>query len=387
MKVLLVSDYAVALGGAERMLFRLRDLLRARGHDARTFTSRAGGLAGADYTCLGTLGPFRTALQAANPDAAIKLRHVIRQFRPDVVVIKLFLTQLSPLVLTVLGRVPAIYHAVWYRAVCPTGTKLLPDRTPCRVAAGQACWRAGCVPLRDLVPLAGQMALWRRWQDRFARVVCNSECTRKVLTEGGIAPLDVIPNGVPVMPPRPPLQDPPTAIFTGRLEPEKGVDVLLHAFAATRMADARLLLAGDGREREALVDLAGRLGISSRVRWLGHLAGDALERASAAAWVQVVPSLWQEPFGLVTIEAAMRGTSVAASSTGASTEIVVDGETGVLIPPGDSAALARALDRVLADREYAETLGAAARRRALEHYTDDLYADRFVALLDQVRRA
>ena len=58
MKILLVNDYAARFGGAERMVFRLRDILRARGHDARVFTSSAGGVEDADYSCVGTLGPF-----------------------------------------------------------------------------------------------------------------------------------------------------------------------------------------------------------------------------------------------------------------------------------------------------------------------------------------
>lgn len=387
MKVLLVNDYAAHGGGAERMTFRLRDLLRGRGHDARVFTSTAGGAGDADYTCAGTLGPFRTLLQSANPHAARRLRAALDDFRPDVASVKLFLTQLSPLILPALAGVPTVYHAVWYRAVCPTGTKLLPGRALCHAQPGRVCYRNGCLPLRDWLPLTAQMRLWRAWRHIFRRVVVNSEWTRRVLTDGGLAPTDLIPNGVPDVDRRPPLTGPPAAMYTGRLTQEKGVDVLLRAFARLDLPGARLLIAADGPEREPLTRLAVELGLADRVTWHGHVHGAALEAISAAAWVQVVPSVWAEPFGLVTAEAAMRGTAVVATDIGGSPEIVVEGETGLLTPPDDPGALADALRRVLTDRDLAETLGRAARARALAEYREDLFADRFLALFDEIRRS
>ncbi len=386
MKLLLVTDYAPRFGGAERMLFRLRDLLRERGHDARTFTSTAGGAADADYTCVGTLGPFRTLLQSANVDAARTLRRVVAEFRPDVVWVKMFLTQLSPFILPALSDVPAVYHASWYRGVCMTGTKRLPNGAACTEPWGRACYRHGCVPLRDWAPLVGQMALWARWRGTFDRVVANSEWTRTVLIDGGIEPVDVIPNGVPVVAPRPPLRDPPTAMFAGRLTADTGVDVLLRAFAATHVAGAKLLIAGDGPERPRLEALAQSLRLDGAVTWCGHVNEDRLEARAASAWVNVVPSLWAEPFGLVTVEAGMRGTTTVATDTGGSAEIVVDGETGLLTPPGDVDLLADALTRLLTDRALAESLGAAARERAIAEYRDELFADRCLAVCDAIRR-
>jgi glycosyltransferase involved in cell wall biosynthesis len=387
MKVLLVSDYAPRFGGAEQLLFRFRDMLCQRGHDARVFTSSAGGPAGADYTCAGTLGPFRTLLQSANPDAALRLRRVLREFRPDVVTVKLFLTQLSPLILPVLRDVPSVYHAVWYRAVCPIGTKLLPDRTPCREPHGVACLRNGCVPARDWLPLAAQMALLRRWRQVFRRVVANSEATRAALESGGIAPVDVITNGVPVLAQRPRLAGPPVAAFAGRLVPEKGADVLVRAFARVHAAlpHARLLIAGDGPERGRLLRLIAELGLERSVALPGHLPRATLDQQLDAAWVQAVPSVWAEPFGFTTAEAMMRGTAVIATATGASPTMVEGERTGVLVPALDEERLAAALLRLLTDRDLAERMGAAGRKRALAEFSDERFTDRFLALLESIR--
>src|SRR2546428_11767181 len=156
MKILFINDSAVPQGGAEIAIVGMRDALRERGHDARLFASSAGGNGVpslADYTCFGTASKFRTLLQSANPWAFVALRRVLAEFQPDVVHVKMFLTQLSPLILPLLKRVPTICHVVWYRPICPLGTKVLPDGSSCYSPPGAVCYRSGCLPLRDWIPL------------------------------------------------------------------------------------------------------------------------------------------------------------------------------------------------------------------------------------------
>jgi glycosyltransferase involved in cell wall biosynthesis len=390
MKILLVSDYATPIGGAEAALFTLRDGLRRRGHDARVFTSSAqpGGDGNvADYQCFGTTSRYRTLLQTANPWAYHKLRRVLTEFRPDVVHVKIFLTQLSPLILPLLKDVPSLYHAVWYRPVCPVGTKLFRDGTPCTVAAGSACYRNHCLPLRDWLPLMVQMKLWRRWRKVFNLIVANSETVKSHLVGNGIQPVEVVWNGVPVWPQRPPLSSPPIVAFAGRLVPEKGVDLLLRAFSRVQRAvpEARLLIAGDGPQRTQAQKLAATLQLSSAVHFLGHLAPQDLEERFASAWVQVVPSRWAEPFGLVAAEAMMRGTAVVASRTGGLAEIVQDGRTGLLVSPGDVDGLGEAMVRLLTNRELAERMGNEGRQVSLAHFNESTYVDRFVEYYHKLR--
>src|SRR5918999_1323382 len=139
MKILLINDYGTLTGGAEVQMLLFRDELRRQGHDARLFTSSARTSAEkshADYECLGTTSRLRTLLQTANPWAFARLRKVLAEFHPDVVHVRIFLTQLSPLILPLLMNVPCVYHVVWYRPLCPLGTKMLPDGTACHLPAG-----------------------------------------------------------------------------------------------------------------------------------------------------------------------------------------------------------------------------------------------------------
>jgi glycosyltransferase involved in cell wall biosynthesis len=229
MKILLINDYATLTGGAEIVTLTLRDGLRQRGHDARLFASSAGSrsrrdISSADYECFGTTSRFRTLLQTANPWAFWQLRQVLKTFQPDVVHVRMHLTQLSPLILPLLTDIPTLYHAVWYRAVCPRGTKMLPDSSSCQHRAGTACRSHGCLPLRDWLPLMLQMRLWRHWSKAFNLIVANSEALKRQLVKELVKPVEVVWNGIPTQPPRPPLASPPTAVFAGRLVREKGVD-------------------------------------------------------------------------------------------------------------------------------------------------------------------
>ena len=125
---------------------------------------------------------------------------------------------------------------------------------------------------------------------------------------------------------------------------------------------------------------------SSPMRWRsrnashgsGHLSRDDMERAFEAAWVQAVPSQWDEPFGNVTTEAMMRGSAVVVSDGGAQPEIV--GPVGRVVPRADVNAWATALVEVLRDRETAERRGAEGRVRAQTEFSDARCLDRFEAL-------
>ncbi|MGH9672585.1 MAG: glycosyltransferase, partial [Bryobacteraceae bacterium] len=102
-----------------------------------------------------------------------------------------------------------------------------------------------------------------------------------------------------------------------------------------------------------------------------------------SVWVQVIPSTWEEPFGLVAPEAMMRGTAVIASASGGLPESVVDGETGLLFPPGDAQSLSRALRTVLANKDVAESMGRAGRESALDRFSESRFAENALSLYRQ----
>jgi len=157
-----------------------------------------------------------------------------------------------------------------------------------------------------------------------------------------------------------PLPERPVALFVGVLERYKAVDVLADAWriAAPQVPGATLHIVGRGTLREVPRRLAAEL--PERMRWTERLETADVARALDEATVLVLPSR-SEGLGRVVVEASCRGRGVVASRVGGIPDLVEDGESGILVPPGDTRALADALVRALTDRELAERLGAAAR--------------------------
>jgi glycosyltransferase involved in cell wall biosynthesis len=389
MRILLVNDYATATAGAERVTRDLRDGLRALGHEVRVFASRAQLIAGesfADANCYGTNTRLQTLSSAVNLSAARALARELHDFQPDVVQVHMFLWQLSPAILPVLRDVPAVYWAMTYKPVCPTGLKWLPSGAACDVRAGVACLTHGCITASGFAPLMLQRSLWRRRRTVFRAIIGCSHDVQRQLERDGIATHGVVAPGVRVTPARPPLTGPPTVTFAGRLKPEKGADVLVRAFALARqrVPAARLAIAGTGSAEPALRTLVAELGLSDAVVLHGQLGDEALGPVIDGAWVHAVPSRWPEPFGLTATEAMMRGTAVVASEVGGLADIVLHERTGLHVPPGDIPALADALTRMLSDRDRADALGRAGRERALEHFSIDHCVAQFERLYEQL---
>lgn len=160
--------------------------------------------------------------------------------------------------------------------------------------------------------------------------------------------------------------------FAGRHVYDKGVDVLIEAarIVLSRRSDAKFVVAGDGPMRMHLEWLASSYGLGEKVLFTGRIRDDALYRAMKLADVVVVPSRY-EPFGIVALEAMAAAKPVIASRVGGLSEIVVEGETGLLVPPEDPAALASAIELLLDNPAIAREMGLRGRRRVEELYRWD----------------
>jgi glycosyltransferase involved in cell wall biosynthesis len=167
----------------------------------------------------------------------------------------------------------------------------------------------------------------------------------------------------------------PRLLCVGRLIPIKGHVVLLRAFAEARRAlpSLRLDIAGRGPLEPALRALAKELGVDDAVRFLGYVA--PIQRAIEESAAVVVPSMG-EGFGMVALEAMERARPVIAAEIGGLGELVEDGVTGLLVPPGEAAPLAHAITRLGGDLGAAARMGDAGRRRALARFLQERCTDR-----------
>lgn len=195
-------------------------------------------------------------------------------------------------------------------------------------------------------------------------VVCASRALADAARELGARDVRVIPSGIdlPQLPGLP--EEPPHVLFVGRLSPEKGILELLAAGSGTGASVAagaargaiQLVVAGDGPLRPLAPQALGFIPNAE--------LGSYYERAA----VVCCPSL-REGFGVACLEAMAHGRPVVASAVGGLLDLVEDGVTGLLVPPGDQQALRAALERLLGDPGLRTRMGAAGRERARERYS------------------
>jgi glycosyltransferase involved in cell wall biosynthesis len=221
------------------------------------------------------------------------------------------------------------------------------------------------------------------------RVTVPAEAVRRHVHAVEGCPLDkivVIPNGIDLT--RVPVALPsgsPVVGTLGRLDSPKGHTDLLEAapLILQRIPGARLLLVGDGPERAALVRQAQRLGIADRteIRGMVHEGANVLSEMS----VFVLPS-HGEGMSNALLEAMAAGLPVVATDVGGNGEVIVAGETGVLVPSHNPGALAEAIVLLLESRERARAMGAAGRVRVRQYFTVERMVARHQALYSSLLR-
>jgi glycosyltransferase involved in cell wall biosynthesis len=383
MRVLLIADWMSHPGGSEVYIAWLREALRRSGDEVKLLTSFARPSNGGspDFAVYGSdRAAAQALLQIYNPFSVVQVRRALRAFRPDVVLVSMFAYHLSPAILPQLRHVPTVLSVLDYKIICPTGSKLLPNGTRCTEPAGSICWRNGCVSLPH----------WARDQPRYTLIRSGLKHVRRVLSCSRWVQRELALNGVasehlplPVALPSPRFHrapDPqPLFIYCGRLTVEKGLPLLLRAFAklVKEVPTAHLRLVGEGTQRPILERMAEAIGLAGSITFTGGVPAAQVEDHLVDPWALVAPSLWAEPFGLVALEAIVRGIPVIASANGGLGETVENGVTGLLFPNGDEEALLQQLHAVASGRAFSShALPESIVNRVRESYALDGHRDR-----------
>ena len=380
MRVLAAHKYYWPKAGAETYLFALERLLTAAGHEvvpfamahpsnrptpwAKHFVSQVEFRGRRDVW--GDLG--RAARVVYSREARRKMDALLKEAPPRVAHLHNIAHQLSPSILDALAahQVPIVQTMHDYKLLCPVYTFRSRGET-CERCRGGQYWHvverrcnAGSLPLSATNMVEAYVHAWRRTYDRVHVFHCPSLFVLAKMLEFGVPRerLAFVPHFVDATAFTPAFGGGRYAFFAGRLAEEKGVDVLLRAHA--QVPGLELVIAGEGPLKAALeASLTGEQ--SGRVRFAGHLTGAAYDEAWAGASCLVLPSTWYEVRPMVIHEAYARGKPVVSSRLGSIPEIVEDGITGRLVPPGDSAALGEAMRELVDDGPRAEAMGRAGR--------------------------
>lgn len=407
MNVLLINKFLYPAGGAEAVVFVLWRYLEAGGHAVIPF-----GMAhprniltayddffvppmsysqpvGMQFTS--AMSSLRGQLAAAraiwySTEARRRLERLLAVTQPDVAYLHNIYHQLSPSILDALSQagVPAVMTLHDYKLACPN-YRLYTQGAPCTRCVGGRFHHAvvhRCVKdsrLKSLV-CAIENTLHRRRgaYDSIARFIAPSRFLYNTMIRAGLPEPKLLhwPNPVE-LPPVPRSRDSGYILYHGRLAPEKGLWTLVRA--AQRLARAEVRIAGEGPLRAALEAWCLEHSLDN-VRFLGFIPPAELPPLIRNARCLVMPSEWYENCPMALLEALSHGVPVVASNIGGLPEYVEHGENGLLVAPGDDAALAEALSLLLSDPARAALMGRAARLRAERDHAPRPYLERLLAL-------
>jgi glycosyltransferase involved in cell wall biosynthesis len=383
--LMLAQSFAPVVGGEERVVEDLTTELVRRGHHVAIATleppgslpeetggARIHGLTSTSYRipALHRDTERRHAPPLPDPDATLGLRRLIAEERPDVVHAHNWIVH-SYLPLARWSDAALVLSLHDYGLLCAT-KRLLRKGVPCSGPGPLKC--VACAsrhygPLKGTLTAAGTRAresTVRRHVDLFLPV---SSMVQRLcrLPESDSR---VTPNFIRALPAAPSaderldrLPDEPFILYFGDITEDKGAWNLAEVYK-TLDSPPPLVLIG----RCYLKEVAEQDGVHVLGAWPHELVIEAVRRSMFT----VAPSIWPEPFGLVALEAAAAGKAVVASEIGGLTDIVVDGETGILVHPGDRDALRDAMSRLIGDAPLRERMGAAGTERAAEFAPDVL---------------
>ncbi|MCA9754116.1 MAG: glycosyltransferase family 4 protein [Gemmatimonadetes bacterium] len=404
MRILVVNKFYWPKGGSERVLFDLAEGYERAGHEVVPFAmaspenrpSRWSGyfVPEVDYARAAGLGRLRAAANVVwSREAERRLTELVAAAKPDVAHLHNFHHQLSPSVVDALRKagVPAVHTLHDYKVLCPNYLMYV-DGAPCdrcgHGSYGHAV-RHRCLHGSIAASAVAMMEMtFHRWRGTLARgiaaFVAPSRFLRDKCIEFGFPPDRVrwVPNGVV----SPPTSASPAAgrgfLYAGRLSPEKGVMTAIDAVA--RNDRLQLTIAGTGPAEPELRRHAARVA-PGRVTFRGFVSRDEVEALARESRALVVPSRWWENAPLSVLEGLAVGIPIVATSLGGLPELVRPEETGLLVPPGDPAALAEALVRLEEDPELAARLGRGGQALIERDYRLTTQVERMLDLLDEVR--
>jgi glycosyltransferase involved in cell wall biosynthesis len=377
--MMLAQSFAPIVGGEERVVEDLTRELAARGHEVSIATLQQPGVNTVGEVGGAAVHPLRSssyrvvrgrgdterrhAPPVPDPETVLDLSRVLRRERPQIVHAHNWIVHsYLPLARASHSALALSLHD--YGLICATRRLRRKDRV-CSGPAPVKCQQCAAQhygPAKGLVAAFGtrsQESRLRRHVDVFLPVSSTVEELCRIRADEVSR---VIPNFIGDLPSAPlgdprlaKLPDEPFILYFGDVTEDKGAWELAEAYRELEDPPP-LVLVG----RCYIDELKRRPGVHAMGAWPHALAIEALRRSLFS----VAPSLWPEPFGLVALEAAAAGKPIVATEMGGLRDIVVSGETGLVVPPEDRGALAAAMRRLIADAGLRERLGQAARRQA-----------------------
>lgn len=388
MKILLINNYGYVRGGSDRCFLDSGKLLESKGHEVIYFTTHSEkNLVNSKYAVKGfeieSPSPLDIPTYLYSFEARHQLKALIERERPDVAHLHIYYGQITASILGVLKEygIPIVQTLHEYKLLCPVSTMARNGRS-CEECADGRYWRAALHRCnrgglaRSMVTAAeayvSALLGAKGGVDKFIAV---SDFLRGKMIEHGINEdqITAVHNFVRDEVFADNANEGRHFLYFGRIEKNKGLETLINAM--TRLATVELYLAGAGEAQQELESMVARLSLSN-VHFVGFKTGQELNDLIAKAICVVNPSECFETFGLVLVESFAQCRPVIASRMGGMTEVVTEGEDGLLFEAGNVRELSDAMMWMATHRQQAVEMGKAGQEKvhrlfsAEKHYQE-----------------
>ncbi|MBR3134845.1 MAG: glycosyltransferase family 4 protein [Clostridia bacterium] len=401
MKILLVNKFHYLKGGSEKYYFELGELLKEHGHEVAWFSME-------DDKNI-TTGDKEYFVEKFDLNNGSKLKALdviyskenkklmekaLDEFKPDIVHLNNFQRQLSASIVNPIKErnIPIVFTAHDVQAVCPAITMLDNDGNICEKCMGGKyinCVKKKCNKGSTLKSLLGAIEgkYYRNkkiYTEKIESIITPSSFYKEKLIEDGIEKDKIIAihNFIKTSEYEVETTNEGYALYVGRLSKEKGILDLIDAFK--NIENGKLLIAGDGPEKENIQATIKENSLEDRIELLGFLdKKEIIDYISKCSFV-VIPSIWYENCPYSALETQAIGKAIIGANIGGIPELVDDGKEGLLFESGNTEDLQDKMELLLKNTEKANKMGMTARNNAKEKYSIDNYYNSIIKVYESL---
>ncbi|MDD5149114.1 MAG: glycosyltransferase family 4 protein [Flavobacterium sp.] len=374
MRILLINDKGINSGGSQIYLSELKKNLKFRGHIVKIISSNLDvhNKSFSDYTFKGfnTKSFLGALFSLFNPYSYFAVKEICKKFKPDIVHLNYIFGQTSPSVLLCLRNIPKVItlHGLTY--LCPLDK--FKSLNICNCNFGVKC--ISCLGLK-FPYYALKNFLYKRL-DNIDCYIAVSNYIAKQFYETGLKKIKVIHNKIHLLNSSK-INQWNKLLYVGRLEKEKGAEILIRAIQKIICVfpDTHLSIIGDGAQKKSLLRLTNDLKLGKHIKFFGKINHETITKFYKRSTIVIIPSIGPESFSLVGIEAMSAGRPIIASNVGGIPEWLKDKKTGYLVDPGNANQITERVIELLSNRKLLQKMGNQARITAESKFNINFYID------------
>ncbi len=402
MKILLVNKFHWLNGGSEKYYFELGQLLKEHGHEVAYFSMKNNKNIHTDdkeyfveEINLNTGSKLKALDVIYSKDNYKKMCDAIDDFKPDIVHLNNFQRQLSASIVKACNdkKVPVVFTAHDVQAICPGITMMDNDKNICELCMHgkyMNCAKKKCNKGSTLKSIIGAIEGYyyrnhKIYTEKIDAIITPTQFYKEKFINDGINERNIfaIHNFINLEDYDVDIEDEGYALYLGRLSKEKGILNLINAFS--KIKSGKLYIAGEGPEKNKIIEIIKDKNLEDRVKLLGFLNKEKVKETIRKARFIVVPSIWYENCPYSVLETLAIGKPVVGSNIAGIPELIQDEKTGFLFKHDDINDLANKMQKLFDDESLAKNFGINAKEFAKKEFDKEEYYKKIFKLYKDVK--